>query len=102
MVLFWLEKQSHGLEEDRGIQKKSFGAITHMELGQLMVAHPDSIVVGIHPNYNERSTLINDLQQSKYLDLSIPFDPRALSDILVSDTLEDICMRVKILLELSH
>lgn len=100
IVLFWLEEQSVPLAEEDGIQGKSFGAITHLELGQIMVTHSDAIVAGIHPDYNERSTIINDLRQSKYLDLSIPFDPKALSDIIVSDTLEDVSMRTRALLKL--
>lgn len=99
-VLFWLEEQSIPLWEDDGIQKKAFWAITHMELGQIMTAHLDSIVAGIHPDYKERSTLINDLQQSKYLDLAVPFDQKALSDIIVSNTLEDVCTRTRVLLKL--
>lgn len=98
-VIFWLEEQSTPLREEDGIQKKSFGVITHFELGQIMVTHSDAIVAGIHPNYNERSTIINDLQQSSYLDLRVPFDPKALSDVVVSDTLEDVCARTRILLK---
>lgn len=81
-----------------GIQKKSYGAITNIELGQIMVTHPEKMIVGIHPDYNERSTLINDLQQAKYLDLSIPYDPGELSDFPVHDTLEEVCIKTGILL----
>lgn len=98
-VLFWLERQTKPLAEEGRIQKKAFGAISHLELGQIMVTHLDSLVVGIHPEYNERSTLINDLQKSDYLDLSKPYDPKALSTFIVSETLEDTCARTAALLK---
>ena len=97
-VLFWLEQQKEGLPESHWIQKKSYWAISHMELGQRMVTHPDNIVVGIDPDYNERSTLVNDLRQNRYLDLSRPYNPKRLEVFTVSESLEDTCTRTKILL----
>ncbi len=93
-VLFWLENQTVALPEEGGIQKKAYGAISHLELGELLATHPDSLVVGIHPKYNERSVLENDLRQSGYLDLSKPYDPKRLSEYPVSETLEETCARV--------
>lgn len=93
-VLFWLEKQTVELPEEAGIQKKAYGAISHLELGELLATHPDSLAVGIHPQYNERTVLENDLRQSGYLDLSQPYDPKRLSEYPISETLEETCARV--------
>ncbi|EKE29780.1 MAG: hypothetical protein ACD_2C00097G0003 [uncultured bacterium (gcode 4)] len=99
VVMFWLPGQDIPLEEDGWIQKKSYWAITHVELWQLMVAHPDRMTVGIHGNYKERSTLINDLQQLSYLDLRVPYDHNKLSDFPVWSTLSDTCIRTALLLK---
>ncbi|EKE27364.1 MAG: hypothetical protein ACD_3C00220G0005 [uncultured bacterium (gcode 4)] len=98
VVLFWLGKQDNPLGEKNGIQKKSYWAITHIELWQIMVTHSGRLIVWIDSEYNERSTIINDLQQSSYLDLSIPYDHNQSSDFPVESTLEATCFRTSILL----
>ena len=98
VVLFWLEEQKLPLPEIEWIQQKAYGAISHIELGEIITTHPNKTIVGIHPKYKERSTIINDLKQSNYLDLSVPYDPKKLSDFVVSETLADTCLRTGILL----
>lgn len=100
VVMFWFPKQHDPIEHENGFQKKAYGAISHLEVWQLMVTHPKRIIVGIHPEFNERSVIVNDLQQSNYLNLAVPYTPSEYAPVTISETLKDTAERTSALLKL--
>ena len=96
-IVFYLAEQTILLPRDiEGFQEKAYGAITHIEIGQIMVQANirSRLIVGIHDRYPEKSTIVNDLQSSHYLDLSSPYSPKVLSDFPVYSTLEEVAKGV--------